>query len=387
MNSAPTMDGSECDWTQIECCVDPPVYYDVTITGDCADDANSETTSVLEGDTFTVTISATGGDDCFVKKVKVNGEKYVRRANPRASEVVEVVVNEATTIKGFCECPPPIPDYTITSSVEDTTNCAVNPMGDTTVQEGGSQTYNFNAVGDGCTVDTVAVSGTDVTANMVPNPNGGFDYSFTGVSQDETIHITCSCPPPPVFHDLTVTLGGCASNMPEGFDTYEEGTTVSFDIDAPVPPVLGATCTVDMVQINGEDVAAPYEFDVTMTADFTITSVCSCQYPVTLTVEGPCDTDPAPGTEMFDLNDETSFSIAATDTESCRVKSVTVNDIPRSNRNMVRITGINKPFNVHAVCVCDQTCDNAPTWDRTVRYRRRDRVIYRDCLWEATANN
>lgn len=113
----------------------------------------------------------------------------------------------------------------------------------------------------------------------------------------------------------------------------------------------GVVCSVDSVTNNGVPVDSPFEFDVVMTEDITIEATCSCRFPVTVTFEGPCDVET--GTTMHDLNDATSIPVGVTDSTSCRVKTVTVNGIERSNRNMVRITDINKPFDVHAICVCD----------------------------------
>ncbi len=206
-------------------------------------------TTVAEGGSQTYTITAEAG--YHIKDVMVDGESVGAVAeysfdDVAANHTISVTFEEDNTTEY----------YTLTASAGE--YGTITPDGETTVAEGGSQTYTITAEA-GYHIKDVLVD--DVSVGAVA------EYSFDDVAANHAISVTFEEDNTTEYYTLTASAGEYGTIAPDGATEVEAGTTQTYIITAEVG------YHIKDVLVDGESVGAveEYTFD-SVTADHTISA-------------------------------------------------------------------------------------------------------------------
>jgi len=144
----------------------------------------------------------------------------------RMAETATHFASDPSSVAQFST--PLLPTYTITATVNDPTFGTIDPLGETIVEHGGSQTYTI-----------IPNPGTDVTiaiyVNGVMIPEVEDTYTFTNVTADQFIHIVFTTTE--YIITATATEGGNIS--PNGNIPVLEGASQTFTITPNATPEPG----------------------------------------------------------------------------------------------------------------------------------------------------
>ncbi len=146
--------------------------------------------------------------------------------------------------------------YTLTASAGE--HGTIAPIGETTVAEGGSQTYTITAE-VGYHIKDVVVDGTSVGVVT--------EYSFDDVAANHTISVTFEEDNTTEYYTLTASAGEHGTITPDGETTVGEGGSQTYTITAEAGYHI-KDVVVDDVSVG---VVAEYSFD-NVTADHTISA-------------------------------------------------------------------------------------------------------------------